>query len=150
MQPPYRKPVATLRQAFAADVPAMHRVRMSVRENRLVSTAITEADYRQAIAGSGCGWVVEVGGQVVGFAIGNRITGNIWALFVDPDHEHRGYGRKLHDEMVAWLWSQGLQRLWLTTETGTRAEGFYLRAGWTPMGTTERGDLQFEMVRKAR
>lgn len=144
------RPAAHLRRAFAADVPAMQRVRMAVRENRLISTVITDADYRQAIAHSGRGWVIEVGGQVVGFAVGNRITGNIWALFVDPDHEGRGYGRTLHDEMVAWLWSQGLGKLWLTTESGTRAEHFYLRAGWTPVGTTERGEMQFERVRKAR
>jgi len=150
MRQTFARPAATLRRAFAADVPAMHRVRLAVRENRLVSTAITEADYRQAIAGSGSGWVVEVGGRVVGFAVGNRITGNVWALFVDPDHEGRGYGRKLHDEVVAWLWSQGLRRLSLTTEAGTRAEGFYLRAGWTPVGTTERGELQLELVRKGR
>jgi GNAT superfamily N-acetyltransferase len=150
MRQSFAKPVATLRRAFAADIPAMHRVRLAVRENRLVSTVITEADYRQAIGGSGGGWVAEVAGQIVGFAIGNRITGNIWALFVHPDHEHRGYGRKLHDEMVAWLWSQGLQRLWLTTEAGTRAEGFYLRAGWTPVGTTDRGELQLELARKVR
>jgi len=150
MRPSLARPVATLRRAFAADIPAMHRVRLAVRENRLVSTAITDADYRQAIAHSGCGWVAEVQGEVVGFAVGNRITGNIWALFVHPDHEGRGYGRKLHDEMVAWLWSQGLQRLWLTTEAGTRAEGFYLRAGWTPAGTTDRGELQLELARGKR
>lgn len=150
MRQTFARPAATLRRAFAADVPAMHRVRMAVRENRLVSTVITEADTRRAIEHSGRGWVVEVGGQIVGFAVGNRITGNVWALFVDPDHERRGYGRKLHDEMVAWLWAQGLSRLWLTTEAGTRAEGFYLRAGWAPVGTTERGELQLELLRKAR
>ena len=49
-------------------------------------------------------------------------TGNVWALFVDPRHEGRGYGRRLHDTMVTWLWERGHQRLCLTTEPGTRAE----------------------------
>ena len=38
----------------------------------------------------------------------------------------RGDVRTLHDEMVGWLWSQGVRKLWLTTEAGTRAEHFYL------------------------
>lgn len=133
-----------LRQALAGDVPAIHRVRMSVRENRLVSTVITEADTRRAIEDTGRGWVVEVGGRVVAFAIGDKTNGNIWALFVDPEHERRGYGRRLHDEMLAWLWRQGLKSLWLTTEPGTRAERFYENAGWTRRGMTEKGEIRFE------
>jgi GNAT superfamily N-acetyltransferase len=133
-----------LRPAVAADVPGIHRVRMSVRENRLVSTIVTEADTREAIEESGRGWVVETDGQVVAFAIGNKTTGNIWALFVEPAHEGRGYGRLLHDEMIEWLWGQGLEELWLTTEPGTRAERFYEKAGWRRAGFTEKGEVRFE------
>lgn len=133
-----------LRQAVAADIPAMHRVRLAVRENRLVSTAVTEADYRPAIEDTGRGWVVEVDGGIVAFAVGNARTGNIWALFVDPAHEGKGYGRMLHDEMVRWLGDRGVAALWLTTQAGTRAEGFYTRAGWRRAGTTAAGDVRFE------
>jgi uncharacterized membrane protein len=59
--------------------------------------------------------------EVVAFAVANATSGNIWALFVHPDHERRGYGRLLHDTMVSWLWATGLERLLLTTEPGTRA-----------------------------
>ena len=133
-----------LRQAVATDVPGMHRVRASVRENRLVSTVITEADTLKAIEELGRGWVVEVDGRVIAFAIGIRTTGNIWALFVDPDHEGRGYGRRLHDTMLAWLWTQGLKKLWLSTEPGTRAESFYAKAGWERAGITDKGEVRFE------
>lgn len=117
---------------------------MSVHENRLVSTVITEADTIHAIEALGRGWVVEVQGQIVAFAIGNAETGNIWALFVHPDHEARGYGRQLHDTMIDWLWSQGLKRLWLSTEPGTRAQRFYQKAGWLPAGRTDAGEVRFE------
>ena len=73
-----------VRHATAADTTAMHRVRLSVTENRLVSVALTEHDYIAAIHETGRGWVAEVDGIVVGFAIGDCQTGNIWALFVDP------------------------------------------------------------------
>ena len=88
--------------------------------------------------------MVEIEGQLVAFAIGNKINGNIWALFVDPKHEQRGYGRLLHDEMVSWLRSQGATHLWLTTAPGTRAEGFYEKAGWRRAGVTEKGEVRFE------
>lgn len=135
---------AVLRQAVAADIAAMHRVRTSVRENRLVSLVLTEADYRSAIEESGRGWVIEADGRVLAFAVGNRISGNLWALFVAPDHERRGYGRRLHDEMVTWLWGQGLECLWLTTAPGTRAERFYEKAGWSRTGVTPKGEVRFE------
>lgn len=122
----------------------MHRVRLAVRENRLVSKAITEADYAPAIQEKGRGWVVEFEGQVVAFAVGNKTSGNIWALFVDPAHERKGHGRLLHDKMVEWLREQGLVTLWLTTEPGTRAERFYEMAGWCRAGVTEGGELRFE------
>lgn len=129
------------------DVAAMHRVRMAVRENRLQSIVLTDDDYIRAIEAPGRGWIVEADGDVVAFAIGDGSTGNIWALFVHPDHEGRGYGRTLHDMMVDWLWEQGLERLWLTTQPGTRAERFYLDAGWQRQGMTTSGEVRFEMTR---
>lgn len=129
------------------DVAAMHRVRMAVRENRLQSIVLTDDDYIRAIEAPGRGWIVEADGDVVAFAIGDGSTGNIWALFVHPDHEGRGYGRTLHDMMVDWLWEQGLERLWLTTQPGTRAERFYLDAGWQRRGMTTSGEVRFEMTR---
>ncbi len=136
-----------LRQAFGSDIPGIQRVRSSVRENRLISTVITDEAVRDAIEVLGRGWVVESQGEIVGFSIGNAQSGNVWALFVDPEHERRGYGRRLHDAMLTWLWSQGLERAWLTTEAGSRAQGFYEAAGWQPAGRTERGELRYEMQR---
>jgi GNAT superfamily N-acetyltransferase len=134
-----------LRQAVRADVPAIQHVRHSVKENRLTSTVITDADVIRAIEETGRGWVIEHDRDIVAFAIGNAENGNIWALFVDPAHEGRGYGRRLHDEMVAWLWSRGLRNLWLTTQAGTRAQRFYEAAGWTNCGRLPNGELYFEM-----
>jgi GNAT superfamily N-acetyltransferase len=135
---------ATLRQARRADVPGIQRVRHSVKENRLVSIVISDDDVIEAIERTGRGWVVECGERIVAFAIGNEQTGNIWALFVEPEYERQGHGRRLHDEMLAWLWSRGLKRLWLTTEAGTRAEQFYTRAGWQHCGVEASGEIRFE------
>jgi GNAT superfamily N-acetyltransferase len=134
-----------LRLAIAGDIPGIQRVRHSVRENRLVSAVVSDEDVRDAIERTGRGWVLESDGQVVAFAIGNASTGNLWALFVHPDHERRGHGRRLHDTAVDWLWSRGLRTLWLTTEPGTRAQQFYERAGWQLTGPADHGDLRYEL-----
>ena len=134
-----------LRQATRSDIPAMHRVRLAVTENRLTSTAITEEHYIPAIEQTGRGWVIEVDGIVQAFAVGNKVTGNIWALFVDPAHERRGFGRQLHDAMVSWLLAQGLQRLWLGTGPDTRAQRFYEAAGWQAKGGQPDGEILFEL-----
>lgn len=144
------RPRERLRQATRADVAGIQRVRGSVRENRLTSCVITDADVVNAIERTGRGWVIEVDSNVVAFAVGNAETGNIWALFVDPLHEGCGYGRRLHDTMVAWLWSRGLRRLWLSTEPNTRAERFYLAAGWLPTGPLPSGEVGFELLRAPR
>ncbi|HVS08434.1 MAG TPA: GNAT family N-acetyltransferase [Planctomycetota bacterium] len=138
---------AILREARRADIEGMHRVRMSVQENRLVSKVLSERDYVGAIETEGRGWVVEWQGAIVAFAVANSRNGSIWALFVEPSHEAKGHGRRLHDVMVAWLWDQGHDRLWLTTEPGTRAQRFYERAGWRCVGPTARRELRYELSR---
>ena len=164
---------AILRQAHRGDIAAMQRVRAAVRENRLVSRRIGDEEVQRHLEVLGRGWVIEVehvspgrprtaadslGGQtrsgpgrthreVVAFAIADATVGHVWALFVDPRHERRGYGRRLHGAMVGWLWSQGLQHLWLATQAGTRAERFYRAAGWRDAGTTPHGELAFRLDR---
>jgi GNAT superfamily N-acetyltransferase len=136
---------ASLRRAVASDILDIQRVRRSVRENRLVSTVVRDDEVRDAIERTGRGWVVESDGDVVAFAIANATNGNIWALFVHPDHERRGHGRLLHDTAVDWLRSRGLRRLWLTTEPGTRAQRFYECAGWQLTGPADHGELRYEL-----
>lgn len=125
----------------------MHRVRMSVVENRLVSTRLTEADYIDAIESRGQGWVIELDGTIVAFAVGDATNASIWALFVEPGYEGRGFGRRLHDQMVNWLWGHGHERLWLTTDPGTRAQRFYEAAGWQTVGPAAHGEVRLELYK---
>ena len=137
----------TLRQARESDIPAMHRVRLAVRENALSDpNRITASDYLAALDELGRTWVVDVDGEIAAFATGYR-SGSIWALFVHPDHEGGGFGKTLHATVVSWLWSLGHKRIWLATAAGTRAERFYLSRGWQPCGTVPGGDIRFELGR---
>jgi catechol 2,3-dioxygenase-like lactoylglutathione lyase family enzyme/N-acetylglutamate synthase-like GNAT family acetyltransferase len=136
------QPEPVLRQAVPGDIPGIQRVRHSVRENRLVSGVITDAQVFEATQVTGRGWVVEQGGEVLGFAIGNQQTGNIWALFMHPDHEGHGHARALHQVMIDWLHEQGHRTLSLSTDPHTRAHAFYLRAGWQAQGLRPDGEVQ--------
>ena len=135
-----------LRQATESDIPGMQRVRLAVRENTLSDpTRVTAADYAAASEQLGRTWVVETEGEIVAFATGYK-TGSVWALFVHPDYERRGYGTALQSTMVTWLWSLGHTRLWLTTDPGTRAEQFYISHGWQPCGIVAGGSLRLELA----
>lgn len=135
-----------VRAAGAADVPAMHRVRNSVRENRLSDPQrITEASYFPYIA-AGSAWVAENDAGLLGFAAVDGQSGSVWALFIDPNAEGAGVGRALHRRMLAWAHEQGLGRLSLSTDKGTRAAEFYKRAGWIESGEAASGELLLEMT----
>ena len=136
-----------IRTASDTDIPEMHRIRMSVRENRLSDPArVQPHDYRALLGDRGRGWVAEMEGRIVGFAVADRARANIWALFVDGAFERRGIGRALHDCMMDWLFAAGAERAWLTTELGTRAERFYRAASWRHVGT-ENGEARYELSR---
>lgn len=136
-----------IRIAQPADWPELMRIRLAVRENRLVSAVIGPEQYEREAMVEGRGWVSLDGTAVAGFAIGNARSGNIWALFVDPPFEGRGHGRVLHDTMVDWLFAQGLQRLELSTGIGTRAQRFYEAAGWRATGRCHGDEMGYELLR---
>lgn len=108
---------AILRQALRGDLPGLLRVRRAVSENRQTSLTLPDDQVIEALETTGRGWVIELDGVIVAFAIGDALTGSISALFVDPPHRGQGYGRRLHDIVVEWLWSQGHDRIWLNAET---------------------------------
>ena len=133
----------TIRQATIADVAALERVRGMVRENRL-STPIPRERLVAALADRGRGWVADDGGEIVGFTFADDLDASIWALFLLPEWEGKGLGRVLLDHAVTWLHGRGHQMIWLSTEPGTRAEGFYAHLGWRRVGVTPPGETRFE------
>lgn len=137
-----------IRIATESDIAAMHRIRMSVRENALADPSrVQAADYRALLHGSGRAWVAEADGRIIGFAIADLRRANVWALFVEPDCEGRGVGRALHDQLVEWLFASGVSRVWLTTTPATRAERFYKAAGWQYAGM-QQDEARYELSRR--
>jgi GNAT superfamily N-acetyltransferase len=134
------------RQAEKKDLLQIQRVRHSVNENILSDPAlVTDADCAEYLEIRGRGWVCEKQLEIVGFAIADLREHNIWALFVRPEYEHRGIGKKLHDMMLNWYFSKTSEKVWLGTAPGTRAEIFYRKAGWKENGLHGKGEIKFEM-----
>lgn len=135
-----------IRNARSADIAAMHRIRLEVRENRLSDPAsVSESAYRPFVA-SGCAWVAERDGQVAGFAAIDLRDGSVWALFIAEEAQGLGIGRTLHDRAIEEAARHGLSRVALSTSPGTRADRFYRACGWTALGMNERGEIRFEKL----
>ena len=134
------------REATVSDIKQMHVVRMAVKENKLrTPLLVTENDYFHFLSGRGNGWLCEADHQIVGFAIIDMERNNVWAMFVRPDFEKKGIGKKLHNIMLEWYFNQTEKTLWLGTAHNTRAEKFYKLCGWKEVGLRDNGEIKLEM-----
>ncbi|MEY4892157.1 MAG: hypothetical protein RIQ34_769 [Bacteroidota bacterium] len=138
--------MTTIREATTGDIGQIQIVRNSVKENTLSNpNLVTDKDCEEYITNRGKGWVCEIDNQIIGFAIVDLAENNIWALFLDPDHEGKGIGQRLHHVMLEWYFSQTKDTVWLGTAFNTRAEKFYRKAGWVEVGKHGSDEIKFEM-----
>lgn len=139
-----------LRVIEHADASEVMRVRNSVKENRLSDPSRVPLElYYSYTEEIGRGWLIEEDGVIRAFSIANREPdgrGSIWALFVEPGFEGRGYGQALMEQALAWLRAEGLKELWLCTQPDSRADAFYRRQGWQPGGLKDWGDREFTLT----
>ena len=139
-------PKLIFREATIEDMPQVQIVRNAVKENMLSNpNLVTDADCVEFITVRGKGWVCEIENKIVGFSIVDLIENNIWALFVDPNFDKRGIGKRLHDMMLDWYFLRTTKTVWLGTAPGTRAEKFYRTAGWREIGMHGTKEIKFEM-----
>ena len=99
-------------------------------------------------------WVVEDASAVVGFAVtgpsedadADRKTGEVYAIYVEPERVGRGVGHALFEHAVADLVDRGFSAatLWVLESNG-QARRFYERAGWRFDGTTTSERVDCEM-----
>jgi len=136
----------SIRRAGVEDVDLLFDIRTSVEQNAqtredLAARGITPDAVEVLLLTSCRAWIAECDGKPVGFAMANGDEGCIFGLFVRPDYEDRGIGRRLMAEAEAFLFSSH-DRVWLTTGAGEhiRSNGFYRTLGWVPLELTEGGD----------
>ena len=137
----------TCRVATVADIPAMHRVRMAVKENVLSNPAkVTPEMYVPYLQEFGKGWVCEERGEILGLSIVDYRNGSVWALFVDPTAEQRGIGKRLMQLLVDDARQRGIAELKLSTGINTRADRFYLHQGWLPGEIDADGERHYRLL----
>ena len=90
-----------IRGMVPGDVTASLAMRARTRENavdldelREVS-GITPESAAEALRTRQTGFLLEDQGEVVGFCIGDRLTGEVVVLALLPEYEGRGWGRQL-------------------------------------------------------
>ena len=134
------------REAEITDITQMQFVRNSVKENMLSDPALVpDKDYVEYMTKRGKAWVCERDKTIVGFAMVDLIENNVWALFVHPDFEAMGIGKKLHQVMIDWYFVHTKEKIWLGTAPHSRAEKFYRMQGWKEVGVHGKGEIKFEM-----
>ena len=141
--------------AVAADAEECVRVRGLTRENavtahRLAAAGITAASWARDIeTGKLPGHVALADGSIVGYAFGDRDTGEVVVLALLAALAQRGLGRELLRRVVADLRASGHRRLFLgcAVDPSTRSHGFYRHLGWRPTGTLDgNGDEILEIT----
>lgn len=134
------------REATAQDISLMQVVRNSVKENVLSDPSlVTDAAVEEYITNRGKGWVCEMDETIVGFAIADITGNNIWALFLHPDYEQKGIGKKLLHLMLNWYFTQTDKTVWLSTAPFSRASLFYKMQGWKEVCLYGKNEIKFEM-----
>lgn len=134
------------RVADIKDITQIQVVRNAVKENMLPDPALVpDKDVEEYITNRGKGWVCEVNDKIVGFAIADLKANNVWALFVHPDFEAMGIGKKLHQIMMDWYFSKTKDKIWLGTDPDSRAYKFYKMQGWKEVGTHGEIEIKFEI-----
>lgn len=99
-------------------------------------------------------WVAEDEGAVLGFAVtgpsedadADERTGELYAIYLEPDRLGTGLGRGLFEHAIEDLRSRGFHTatLWVL-ETNELARRFYEVAGWKPDGTVTNERVDCEM-----
>ena len=127
----------SLREIEADDMDSIFDIRVRTWHNpngaeELEQLGITHDSVRELLRSSHRGWIASEAGVDVGFAMGNRETGEMWVIAVLPEYENQGFGRALLTAAEDWLFAEGWDEIWLTTDADEnyRAVGFYRRLGW--------------------
>ncbi|HZD17607.1 MAG TPA: GNAT family N-acetyltransferase [Actinomycetota bacterium] len=156
-----------IREARPADATAIARIhvrswqaayRGQLTDDYLDSLSVEERleMHRRALESPGDHrtWVATESGRVVGFAVtgpsqdadADERTGELYAIYLDPDRFGRGIGKRLLDHAVEDLRGRGFRTatLWVL-ETNQGGRRFYEREGWRTDGATSGERVDCEM-----
>ena len=132
------------------DIETLFDIRTGVAQNHqsreeLSHLGVTPDRLAEMLRSRSRAWLCHAEGSAAGFAMADAARATVFALFVRPEFEGRGVGRRLMDEAEAWLFAQGWDQIWLATgsDESLRAWGFYRHLGWVPAGVLDDGQVRF-------
>jgi L-amino acid N-acyltransferase YncA len=128
--------VTAWRVTYAGIVPAAHLASLSVEERAgRWSKILTGQD------GTFTYVAVDEDGQIVGFASGGpqregdpAYVGELYAIYLLPDHKGKGYGRRLASTVARRLAREGMPSMLVWVLAENYARGFYERLGGALVG----------------
>lgn len=138
-----------------ADLPDVFDVRVSTVENSVTMQELEEGyeltpeTLASAMQASAKGWVCELEGRIVGFAMGDNESGEMTVIAVLSDCERRGIGKRLMLKVQDWLFDSGHHEIWLVTtpDPSFRAYGFCQSLGWIATGIIIEEEEKFVLRR---
>lgn len=161
MSEPPRSSTVHLRRARPADAHALAAVfDAAVRDawtylGAVVQQPLFTADHwNQLVADHAAPkalLLAETDDGVLGFAAVHPEDGELFLLFVHPDHAGRGFGGRLLDAAHAEIRAGGRRQAYLYThELNARAIAVYRRAGYRPDGTDRTTEFRGIPLRELR
>jgi GNAT superfamily N-acetyltransferase len=145
------------REIEKSDIKDIIDIRVSTKENHfsmadLAQVGVTPESIAEWLEDSVKGWLCEISGKPVGFAMADSKTAEVLVVACYPEFEKKGIGRALMHIIQDWLWSFGHDEIWLWSDPDPciRAYGFYRKLGYEPTGVTKGKDEMLKLKRKER
>jgi ribosomal protein S18 acetylase RimI-like enzyme len=147
-----------VRDAALGDAPAIGavfdaavRVGWTFLGERAQRPMFGPANWEALVAEQATFVATDPAGAVVGFTVVRPTEGELYLLFVHPDHAGRGVGRALLKAAHDALRQAGHREVFLfTEERNTRARAVYAAAGYRPDGTVRESDFDGARLRELR
>lgn len=93
-----------------------------------------EERIRARLVGESDGWVATgAAGEILGYV--EMTDDHVRMLFIRPDRQRRGVGRRLLEHVLSQRGSRGI-----TVNSAPNSDGFYLRMGFEPTGPRQEKD----------
>lgn len=126
-----------IRSIQLSDIESIFTIRDSVTENYLSRAEVarlgfTPTTLREMLQQDCIGYLAVINDAEAGFVIANTTSAEVLGLFVRPEYEGKGIGKRLLKQVEAYFVRRGYREIWLTTndDRTLRACQFYEHLGW--------------------
>lgn len=126
-----------IRHARAGDLAELLALERSVE----TAPHWSEGSWRETLSGGRCVLVLELDGELAGFAVGHVVAGilELESIAVRAELQRRGAGKRLMEALRTWAIAAGVSTLELEVRASNAgAIGFYRALGFTEQGRRPR------------